>query len=330
MTKKRIIAGKRAFYHVLNRVAGEPSDFPIDHAGKRYFLKLLHNLLELHGAHHRVISYCLMDNHFHLVLSSDPTIKLSLQEIKQRYESYFCYEDEPQEWDDSMAASVLKRMRSLSMFIGELQHRFTNWYNKVHCPEIHGACRRGSLWQQKFKSNIIEKASTMRKCARYIICNPLRAKMVSDPGHYQYSSWGVYKQTGKHPFERNFGQFIENFVGNEEEKYVYMKEHFETAVNRFNLMIKEAIDNQFSIERQRAMAIHKTLNTFDNVATRNCLWSTGGMIYSEDSALGILKNSYDMNKVHNHNYHQFPDKEEGSISVLRYHKPKEEDSPPPD
>ena len=61
--------------------------------------------------------------------------------------------------------------------------RFTRWFNRTHE-------RRGSLWEERFKSVIVESGIAARTITAYIDLNPVRAGMVSDPALYRWSSYG--------------------------------------------------------------------------------------------------------------------------------------------
>jgi putative transposase len=50
----------------------------------------------------------------------------------------------------------------------------------------------GHFWQDRFKSHIVQDDSYLLAVARYIERNPLRAKIVSDPQDYEYSSYNFY------------------------------------------------------------------------------------------------------------------------------------------
>ena len=50
----------------------------------------------------------------------------------------------------------------------------------------------GHLWQDRFKSLLIEKDTYLLACGLYIERNPLRANMVSEPGDYLHSSYAYY------------------------------------------------------------------------------------------------------------------------------------------
>ena len=50
----------------------------------------------------------------------------------------------------------------------------------------------GHFWQDRFKSLLIEKDPYLLACGLYIERNPIRAKMVSLPEQYMYSSYACY------------------------------------------------------------------------------------------------------------------------------------------
>lgn len=75
------------------------------------------------------------------------------------------------------------RMHDLSEFMKGLLIRFTRWFNRMHS-------RTGTLWEERFKSVIVESGVAARTMAAYIDLNPVRAGMVRDPADYRWSSYG--------------------------------------------------------------------------------------------------------------------------------------------
>jgi putative transposase len=74
-------------------------------------------------------------------------------------------------------------MHNLSEFMKTLLQRFTRWFNRTHN-------RSGTLWEERYKSVIVESGVAARTMAAYIDLNPVRAGMVSDPAEYRWSSYG--------------------------------------------------------------------------------------------------------------------------------------------
>ncbi|MFT6182318.1 MAG: hypothetical protein ACI9NQ_001264 [Paracoccaceae bacterium] len=76
-----------------------------------------------------------------------------------------------------------KRMHSLSEFMRGLLQRFTRWFNKRHGM-------RGTLWEDRFHSVIVQSGFTCRTMTAYIDLNPVRAGICADPAEYRWSSYG--------------------------------------------------------------------------------------------------------------------------------------------
>ena len=75
------------------------------------------------------------------------------------------------------------RMHDLSEFMKGFMQRYTQWHNRAHQ-------RSGHLWEDRFKSVIVEDGIAARTIAAYIDLNPVRAGMVADPAGYRWSSYG--------------------------------------------------------------------------------------------------------------------------------------------
>ena len=57
------------------------------------------------------------------------------------------------------------------------------WFNKRHEKE-------GNLWEDKFKSVLVEDGHAARVVAAYIDLNPVRAGIVGTAEDYRWSGWG--------------------------------------------------------------------------------------------------------------------------------------------
>lgn len=66
----------------------------------------------------------------------------------------------------------------------------TPWFNRNNQ-------RRGTLWEERFKSVIIESGVASRMMATYIDLNPVRAGMVKDPAEYRWSGYCETVRGGK-------------------------------------------------------------------------------------------------------------------------------------
>ncbi|HEY2630236.1 MAG TPA: transposase [Usitatibacter sp.] len=58
----------------------------------------------------------------------------------------------------------------------------------THVNKVHG--RTGALYEGRFKSSLVETTRYFLACMRYIEMNPVRAQIASQPGGYEWSSYG--------------------------------------------------------------------------------------------------------------------------------------------
>ena len=75
------------------------------------------------------------------------------------------------------------RMHHLSEFMKGLMQSYTQWHNRKHE-------RRGHLWEDRFKSVIVEDGNMARTLSAYIQLNPVRSGYVQQPEEYRWSSYG--------------------------------------------------------------------------------------------------------------------------------------------
>lgn len=79
----------------------------------------------------------------------------------------------------------LREESKLSKFMKQLNLTYFHYYRKLYGYFGH-------LWQDRFKSNIIEMDSHLLQCGKYIELNPVRAGIVSYPAEYIFSSFNFY------------------------------------------------------------------------------------------------------------------------------------------
>jgi REP element-mobilizing transposase RayT len=194
--------GKPAIYHCISRVVDRRFVFGDgEREAFRMFLRMQENFTGC-----RVLTYCVMSNHFHVLLEVPPvpedgfSDELLLKRLGALYSEAFVdgvakeLKIARKEGDEAMVAEIharfTYRMHDLSEFMKTLLQRFTRWFNREHN-------RRGTLWEERYKSVIVESGVAARTIAAYIDLNPVRAGMVSDPGDYRWNSYGEAIGGGK-------------------------------------------------------------------------------------------------------------------------------------
>ena len=64
----------------------------------------------------------------------------------------------------------------------ELNGVYTQRFNRVYQ-------RVGHVFQGRYKAIMVEKEAYFLELARYVVLNPVRARMVGSPGDYAWSSY---------------------------------------------------------------------------------------------------------------------------------------------
>jgi REP element-mobilizing transposase RayT len=194
--------GKPAIYHCISRVVDRRFVFgDTEREAFRMFMRMQENFTGC-----RVLTYCVMSNHFHVLLEVPPvpeggiSDELLLKRLAALYSEAYVdgvakeLEAARSEGDEAMVAEIharfTYRMHNLSEFMKTLLQRFTRWFNREHN-------RRGTLWEERYKSVIVESGVAARTIAAYIDLNPVRAGMVSDPAEYRWSGYGEAIGGGK-------------------------------------------------------------------------------------------------------------------------------------
>jgi REP element-mobilizing transposase RayT len=186
---------KPAIYHCVSRVVDRR--FVFGDAEREHFRMFMR--MQEHFSGCRVLSYCVMSNHFHILLEVPPMPEggVSDEELMKRLsstntEAFVAVVAKEladaraaglEELVEEIRARLTYRMHNLSEFMKTLLQRFTRWFNRTHS-------RSGTLWEERYKSVIVESGIAARTMAAYIDLNPVRAGMVSDPAEYRWSSYG--------------------------------------------------------------------------------------------------------------------------------------------
>jgi REP element-mobilizing transposase RayT len=95
-------------------------------------------------------------------------------------------------WSDQKNQSAIeeererwfKRMWNLASFMKVLKQRFSQWFNGTRPTR-----RTGTLWEDRYRSVLVEKGTALEGMAAYIDLNPIRAGLVSDPKDYRWSGY---------------------------------------------------------------------------------------------------------------------------------------------
>jgi putative transposase len=189
------VGGSTAVYHCMTRtVNGERL---LGDREKEMLRKQLWQVADFSGV--EVLTFCIMSNHFHVLVRVPEPSQVSDSELLRRYAILYPKPTKHQQASilqlrstlaeggedaETLRRGLLARMADVSEFMKTLKQRFSVWFNKSHG-------RYGTLWAERFKSVLVEgKGNPLQTMAAYIDLNPVRAGMVSDPKDYRFSGYG--------------------------------------------------------------------------------------------------------------------------------------------
>jgi REP element-mobilizing transposase RayT len=193
MRSSRAKVEGHAYYHVTNRILERR--YILQDGVAEQFRLLMRKVEAFTGV--RVVTYCLMTNHVHLLLEVPNRSALTDKELLARLKiisSPTVFMRFQQQWNrmveqksesgvEQLRQSVRKRMFDVSFFMKELKQRFSFWYNRKRR-------RQGPVWEDRFKSTLVQGQGTyLATAAAYIDLNPVRAGIVEDPKDFRFCGY---------------------------------------------------------------------------------------------------------------------------------------------
>jgi putative transposase len=193
-TKRIKIGGASAVYHCMTRTVN--GEMLFEDREKEMLRKMLWQAADFSGV--EILTYCIMSNHFHVLVHVPELEKLSDSELMRRYKVLYpkptkfqtastkVMEEKLQEEGDEaevIRRKLLARMGDVSEFMKTVKQRFSVWFNRNHR-------RYGTLWADRFKSVLVEgSGNPLQTMAAYIDLNPVRANIVEDPKGYRFCGY---------------------------------------------------------------------------------------------------------------------------------------------
>jgi len=178
-----VIKEEKAVYHVMSRTALD--GYVLGDVEKDFLVNHIRWLAKVYFA--EVLGFCIMGNHFHLLVRIEPGRDKSVDEIRKRFEIYYG-EDDKRELTEEMIPVLREKWGTLAEFVKEIKQGFSRFYNRRH----H---RKGFFWAERFKSVIVDNGETLINCLAYIDLNPIRAGIAKKPEEYRWCSLGYHVQT---------------------------------------------------------------------------------------------------------------------------------------
>jgi putative transposase len=267
-TPRMIVGDETAVYHVMSRTALE--GFPLGEIEKDFMLDLIRRYSTLYFV--EILGFCLMGNHFHILVRMFPEGQFSDEDIRNRIERF---RGDGRVVGDGQMPYFRAKFSNLSEFVREIKVGFARYFNKRHG-------RRGYFSGDRFKSVIVEKGETLINCLAYIDLNPLRAGIVSRPEDYRWNSLGYHVQNNNRDnfLSTDFGLTEFNVNSEKERIRRYRRYVYEAgSLNRPDKgKIKVIEDKVLRKERKRDFELGRT----DRFRYRTRYFTDSGIIGSKD------------------------------------------------
>ena len=271
-----LVKGEDTVYHIISRTA--LPGFVLGDCEKDYLLGLIKDLSGIFFV--EVFGFCIMGNHFHVLVKMKTIEEYSDDEVKRRVALF--RKSESGVITDGQVLFFKEKFSNLSEFLKELKQRFSRYYNKLHE-------RRGYFWGDRFKSVIVERGDTLINCLAYIDLNPIRAGLAERPEDYRWSSMGYHVQTdNKEGFLStdfglsSYGEMSEVEKLTDYREFVYEKGAIETVKG---IAISESV-----IKKEREKDYK--LTSMDRLRFRTRYFTDSGIIGTK----GFVSHYYEMFK----------------------------------
>ena len=269
------------YYHLVNRIAGFPGDFPFGDREKERFIQLMKQLLRLYTI--EPVAWMVMGNHFH-ILAFAPATAPSPVETARRYEAYY----NGKRWLEPASEKCLRtarRMIDISLFMRDLQFQFSGWFNRSRPVR-----RRGRLWGDRFKSAILEGPGGVWECLKYVTLNPVRAKLVTDPADYRFSAWGEWNGTGAAPYAASLLRHLRHSFGERAATWEFADFHRELR-SEF-ARVRTAETHALPDDIEKAMAEAAMEPALLGVLNRRVRYWTDGLVIGSSAFLPKVMNEF--------------------------------------
>jgi putative transposase len=181
MRRLKILDGE-GWYHVYSRAACEKGVYPLDkELCRQKFIQFLKYYSRAYFCD--IGAFCIMGNHYHIVLKFEISRKISKEELWER--ALLLYPKSKRYlklWNEMKWQRFEERLFNLSEFMRNMQSAFATWYNKTYK-------RHGTFWADRFKSVLLGDEQSVLDCMLYVELNPVRANLCNLPEEYKASSF---------------------------------------------------------------------------------------------------------------------------------------------
>ncbi len=184
------------YYHIYNHANGDDNLFK-EEKNYEYFLKKYHLHIDPIA---ETIAWCLMPNHFHLLVKIKSEEAVALTFLK--FQTLEKFE---------------QRSAFLSKQFSNFFSSYTQSFNKVYK-------RRGSLFIKNFKRKEVTDDAYLRSLILYIHLNPVKHRFVKEMSSWPWISWKTFPNAYPGLTEQLFTN-LEQYNTLHQDKQIYFEEY---------------------------------------------------------------------------------------------------------
>jgi putative transposase len=150
-----------------------------------------------------------MGNHYHALIYIPKAEAMSDAEVLRRWQEAELAVNRPVADDPSEETlkAHRERIHDISVVVGNLQQRFTQWYNKRND-------RWGKLFGGRFDNILLDEHGAVARVMAYITLNAVRARLVDGPAEYRWSGYAERMAKGElRDNDRDLAVYLQQELG---------------------------------------------------------------------------------------------------------------------
>ena len=188
-------------HHITSRIAHKVR-FLQDEAERTDLVNIIRRAAEFTGI--KLIGWCVMVNHFHILAFLPRSVELSDDEVVRRYgvlkgasaaamlQTKLCALRDTGAEGENKASLCLDAIRKRMYKIGSFMKIVKQWFSEEYNRRTD---HKGTLWEGPYYDRIVPyKQSEIRKCLGYVHLNPIRAAACATFDGYPWSSYCDFKR----------------------------------------------------------------------------------------------------------------------------------------
>ena len=123
-TTRLKLVGQEAYYHLISRAVG--GEFLLGDIEKEKLLNIIKRFSLLYFV--KTIGFCIMSNHFHLLIKTIDISKIDDSDLKDRLARH--YKNTFNEINDINLVRYKEKLTDVSEYVKSIKMTFSRWYNK--------------------------------------------------------------------------------------------------------------------------------------------------------------------------------------------------------